>query len=139
MRLVLDTNVALSGLLWQGTPGKLIDACQARQIELASSAPLLAELHAVIKRDKFALQLAARELSAQTIFDGYAAMVTIVTPAIIPPTIAEDPADDAVLACALSARADLIVSGDKRHLLTLAVWQGISIVSAREAVQRIVA
>jgi hypothetical protein len=139
VRLVLDTNVALSGLLWQGTPGKLIDACQARQIELASSAPLLAELHEVLKRDKFALQLAARGISAQTIFDGYAAMVTIVTPATIAPTIVEDPADDAVLACALSARADLIVSGDKRHLLQLAVWQGIPIVSASEAVKRIVA
>ena len=66
-------------------------------------------------------------------------MVIIVTPATIAPTIAEDPADDAVLACALSARADLIVSGDKRHLLTLAVWQGISVVTAREAVSRIVA
>ena len=139
MRLVLDTNTVLSGLLWQGTPGKLIDACKTRHIELACSAPLLAELHGVIGRSKFALQLAARGLSAQTIFDGYAAMVTIFTPATIAPTVAEDPADDAVLACALSARADFIVSGDKRHLLSLGSFQGISIVTAFEAVKRIAA
>ena len=48
--------------------------------------------------------------------DGYAAMVTIVTPAAIAPTITCDPADDQVLAAALAAQADLIVSSDA-HLL----------------------
>ncbi len=45
MRLVLDTNAAVSGLLWHGNPGKLIDAAQAGSLVLYASAPLLAELH----------------------------------------------------------------------------------------------
>lgn len=135
MRLVLDTNTALSGLLWQGTPGKLIDAVKRREVALFSSAPLLVELHGVMVRAKFADALAERGLSAQTLFEGYAALVQLVKPARIDPVIMRDPADDAVLACALAAQADLIVSGDK-HLLDLSgAYQGIRIVTPAEAVQ----
>ena len=138
MRLVLDTNTALSGLLWGGTPGHLIEAAEAGQVELASSAALLAELQGVLMREKFAGQLARRSLSVADVFDGYAALVMIVTPAAIPPTVFRDPADDQVLAAALSARAHLIVSGDA-HLLDLLSFQGIGIVTATVAVERIAA
>jgi len=47
VRLVLDTNTVISGLLWGGTPGRLIDAAKAGRVELVSSAPLLAELQGV--------------------------------------------------------------------------------------------
>lgn len=136
MRLALDTNTAVSGLLWHGTPGQLIDAAEAGRIELATSTPLLAELKDVLFRAKFANQLAARGLSAQDLFDGYAALATVVTPAAITPTITRDPADDAVLACALAARADLVVSGDAQ-LLNLKRVHTIEIVAAAEAVRRI--
>ena len=136
MRLVLDTNTALSGLLWGGTPGRLIDAAEAGQVELASSAALLAELQGVLSREKFARQLAKRGITVADVFDGYAAMVTLVAPAVIAPTITRDPADDQVLAAALAAQADLIVSGDA-HLLDLKSFKGIEIVTAAVAVERI--
>ena len=136
MRLVLDTYTALSGLLWGGTPGRLIDAAEAGQIELASSAALLAELQGVLSRAKFAKQFAKRGLTVADVFDGYAALVMIVTPAIIAPTITRDPADDQVLAAALAAKADLMVSGDA-HLLDLMSFMGITIVDARDAVARL--
>jgi putative PIN family toxin of toxin-antitoxin system len=138
VRLVLDTNTALSGLLWGGTPGRLIDAAQATRVELLSSAALLAELQGVLMREKFVGQLARRGLSVADVFDGYAALVTLVTPAAIAPTIVRDPADDQVLAAALAARADAIVSGDA-HLLDLKQFQGIPIVSTAEALLRIAA
>lgn len=136
MRLVLDTNTALSGLLWGGTPGRLIDASEAGRIDLASSAALLAELQGVLLREKFAKQLIRRRLTVGDVFDGYAALVVIVTPAIIAPTITRDPADDQVLAAALAAQADLIVSGDA-NLLDLKAFHGIEIVGAAAAVERI--
>lgn len=136
MRLVLDTNTAVSALLWHGTPGALVDAALAGSVELCSSAPLLAELKDVLARPKFAQQLAARGLSAQDLFDGYAALVTLVTPAAIAPTVARDPADDIVLACALAAAADHVVSGDA-HLLNLKHFHGIDIVNATEGLRRI--
>jgi len=138
VRLVLDTNTALSGLLWGGRPGRLIDAAEAGQVELASSAALLAELQGVLSREKFARQLAKRGITVADVFDGYAAMVNIVTPATIAPTITRDPADDQVLAAALAAQVDLIVSGDA-HLLDLKGFQGIEIVTAAVAVERIAA
>ena len=136
MRLVLDTNAAISALLWHGTPGKLIDAAQSRTVFLFTSAPLLGELRGVLGREKFSKQLEARGLSAEEVFDGYAALATMVTPAIISPTIASDSTDDVVLATALAAQADGIVSGDA-HLLNLKDYQGIPLLSAAEILARI--
>ena len=134
MRLVLDTNAAVSGLLWHGTPGKLIDAAQAGSLILCASAPLLAELHGVLGREKFAKHLQVRGLTATQIFEGYAALTTVVVPAIIPPVIVDDPDDDAVLACAVAAKP--VVSGDP-HLMKLVQYEGIPIVAPAEAVERL--
>ena len=136
MRLVLDANTVVSGLLWHGTPGKLIDAAHAKTISLYTSAPLLAELNGVLLRRKFAGQLEARATHPVEIFQGYAALATIIVPAVIAPVIFKDPSDDAVLACALAAQADLIVSGDS-DLLDLKHYHGIPIVSAAEAIERL--
>jgi uncharacterized protein len=136
VRLVLDTNTALSGLLWGGTPGRLIDAAEGGQVELVSSAALLSELQGVLSRDKFVKQLARRGLTVADVFDGYAALVSIVTPAVITLTITRDPTDDQVLAAALAAQADVIVSGDA-HLLDLKSFLGISITNAAEAAARL--
>jgi putative PIN family toxin of toxin-antitoxin system len=137
VRLVLDTNAAVSGLLWGGTSGQLIAAAEIGTIEIASSMPLLSELQGVLTRAKFAQQLTKRGLMVGEIFDGYAALMTVVLPAIIAPAIARDPADDQVLACGLAAGADLIVSGDA-HLLDLKRYHGIDIVTPAEALRRIV-
>lgn len=72
------------------------------------------------------------------VFDGFAALVTLVTPTTLAPTVLQDPADDSVLAAALSAQADLIVSGDA-HLLNLKRFHGIDIVTAAVALDRVVA
>lgn len=138
MRLVLDTNLALSGLLWGGVPGRLIDAAEQGRVELASSTALLAELQGVLMRPKFARQLIQRSLSVADLFDGYAALVVHVTPAALPRPVCRDPDDDAVLACALGARADLVVSGD-RDLLVLERFEGIAIVTVAQALAVIAA
>jgi uncharacterized protein len=134
VRLVLDTSAAVSGLLWRGNPGKLIDAGYAAIVTLHTSAPLLAELHAVLQREKFAKPLAALGLTATEILEGYAALAAVVVPAIIPPTIVDDPDDDAVLACAVAAEADCMVSGDP-HLLKLGHFRSIPIVTPAQAVE----
>ena len=136
MRLVLDTNTALSGLLWGGNPGRLIDAAMDGRVELATSTVLLAELQGVLSRAKFSRPLAKRGWAVADVFDGYASLVLLVTPAGIVPTILRDPADDQVLAAALAAQADLIVSGDA-HLLDLKQFQTIPIVTAREALRHV--
>lgn len=136
MRLVLDTNAALSALLWHGTPGKLIDAAQRKTVFLFTSAPLLAELRGVLERAKLAKQLQLRGLTPAEVAEGYAALASVVIPAVIAPAVPRDPPDDIVLATALAAQADLIVSGDLR-VLNLKSYQGIPILAPAEAAKRL--
>lgn len=134
MRLVLDTNIVASGLLWNGAPARLIDAATADEVELCTSQILLAELARILRRAKFANAVTASGLSVDDLVMGYAELATLVIPAPIPPTILRDPDDDHVLACALAAAADLIVSGDKKHLLAIKSYKNIPIITATEAV-----
>lgn len=136
MRLVLDTNIVASGLLWDGTPARLIDAAQAGAIEIYTSRILLAELTRILKRAKFAKIIAASGVGIEGLVLGYAELALLGEPWPIPPTIIADPDDDHVLACALAADAELIVSGDK-HLLGLGVFQNIEIITAAQALERI--
>ena len=136
MRLVLDTNIVASGLLWDGTPARIIDAAQDGAIQIYTSRMLLAELASILKRTKFAKVVAASGLGIEDLVLGYAELALLVEPLPIPPTIIADPDDDHVLACALSAQADLIVSGDK-HLLNLGIFQNIEIITAAQFMERI--
>lgn len=137
MRLVLDTNVVASGLLWDGAPAQLLDAAHVGEIEIFTSRPLLAELSNILTRSKFAKAIAATGLPSDELLLGYAELATVVVPAQISQTIKADPADDQVLACALAAHADWIVSGDK-HLHGLGgEFHGIRIVMPAKAVQLI--
>jgi uncharacterized protein len=63
-------------------------------------------------------------------------LITVVVPAIIPPAIIEDSDDDSVLACAVAAKVELVVSGDP-HLLKLEQYEGVPIVTPAEAVERL--
>ena len=131
MRLVLDTNTAVSGLIWQGTPGRIIDAGLAEKFQLLSSVPLLAELEGVLQRPKFQQALQRRGVTVSDLFDGYAALVGCVAPVELVEPICRDPDDDKVLAAAIGGDADLIVSGDD-DLLALGHYRSIEILSARD-------
>jgi len=137
VRLVIDTNVVVSAQVWGGTPRKLLEAAAAGEVSLFTSAPLLAELARVLTYPKVQATLEARGFSIDDLVLGYAELATLVTPAAIGSVIPADPTDDMVLATALAAQADLIVSGDKRHLLALGSYQGMPIVAAVEAWKRL--
>jgi len=134
MRVVVDTSTVVSGLMWQGKPRQVLDAARTRTISLFTSTTLLAELEDVLNRDKFARRLALIGHSPRDLLVGYAALATIVTPAVISPVILVDPDDDAVLACAVAASAKVVVSGDS-HLLALKKYQNILILKAAELLE----
>ena len=136
MRLVLDTNVVAAGLLWQGTPNRLIEQAFEGNIELATTPALLVELEGILPRAKFARQIAKQSLSIAGLVLRYAELAQLVHAPRIAPVVLADPDDDQVLACAIAAKADLVVSGDS-HLLKLGQYQGIPIVNAAEALKRL--
>ena len=138
MRMVLDTNVVASGLLWDGRPTRLIDAAQANEVELFTSRVLLAELTRILRRAKFTKAIAASGASLEELVLGYAELAILVTPVPIPPTVLDDPDDDHVLACALAGNAELVVSGD-RDLLSLKTFRAIPIITPAEAMRIITA
>lgn len=96
MRAVLDTNVVVSGLLWNGAPRQLLRAAHEKKTHIYTSTHLLLELADILSRAKFSAKIAAAELSIDQIIDRYALLATVVHPATMSPVIL----DDHVLACA---------------------------------------
>jgi uncharacterized protein len=116
MRLVLDTNIVFSGLLWNGAPSRLINLIIDDNIALFTSAELLSELNDVLMRDKHQHLITKVGATHSGLLMDYSDLCHIVNPAPLPAPIAPDPDDDWVIATALAAQADLIVTGDKPFL-----------------------
>lgn len=133
MRLVLDTNVVASSMLWGGSPKLLLQARREKRVDLYTSMPLLAELTDILSRRKFEKKIAASTLTVDQLVDHYAELAQVVRPTDIP-RIAPDPDDDVVIGTALAAKADLLVTGD-RILLSVSEYQGVRIVGVAEALQ----
>ena len=135
MRVVLDTNILISALLWGGVPYRLLQLAQSGEIKLITSPTLIAELADVLGREYLSSRIAAQNLSAEQLSSQYCLVAQMVLPQNVLAVIAADADDDHVLACALEGRADLIVSGDK-HLHSLGgQYQGILIVKAIDALK----
>jgi len=138
LRLVLDTNIVVAGFLWNGPPRRLIElAIEGQAVELYSSPVLLDELAHTLGYSKFASRLESFGTSIAALVAQYTALVTLVAPASVPRVVLNDADDDHVIAAAVAARAELIVTGDRKHLLPIGSHQGIAIVTAREVVDRL--
>jgi putative PIN family toxin of toxin-antitoxin system len=135
VRVVVDTNTVLSAFLWGGPPKAVLDAARQARITLHTTPALLAELADVLGRDKFAARIRQVRSSVPEILADYRDLVTLVEPLAVAPT-SRDPDDDAVLACALAAGADLIVTRDN-DLLTLGTFRHTRIVSSADALAAI--
>ena len=136
MRVVLDTNVLISGLLWHGPSHRLLDYVRSGTLTLISSPALLAELSEVIGRPKLAPILARSNTSRERSLTELQTLAELIAPPPLPQPVCRDPDDDAVLALALAAQADLIVSGDN-DLLVLNTFQNIPILTPAAALSRV--
>jgi putative PIN family toxin of toxin-antitoxin system len=136
VRLVLDTNVVISALLWRSTPYRLLEAIRRHEgLTLYSSPVLLEELTDVITRPALSRRLATIGKTAREVLADYLEAIELVEPVAVP-RVARDPDDDHVLACALAAEASLIVSGDS-DLLALENYERIPIVTPAAALHKI--
>jgi putative PIN family toxin of toxin-antitoxin system len=128
MRVVIDTNVAVSGLLFGGLPGKIIDLCLSGQMIWCSSMPLKNELDRVLSKDKFGLTQEEYEALVSPIYD---VMEWFHSEEVID-VIHRCPADNRVLECAVASQARCIITGDRRDLVSLGNFRGIPILQPKQ-------
>lgn len=138
MRAVIDTNVLIGGLLWHGPPHALLTHVRDGLVSLVSSPVLLTELDDVLSRPKVDAILANAKTSREQALREVRQLAEVIEPTPLRQPVCRDPDDDEVLALALAARADLIVSGDV-DLLVLQQFEGIFIVNPAQALERVVA
>ena len=135
MRVVLDTNVLIGALITSGAPpDALYQAWLRGEIELVTSAAQIAEMADVVSRPRLRKFLDADE--AADILDNIGSRALILDD-LSEVNLSPDPGDNPILAAAIAGAADLIVSGDKKHMLALGEIEGIPIVTAREALERL--
>ena len=135
MRIVLDTNVLVSTLISTGTPpGLLFEAWTQGDFELVTSAAQIAELARVLEYER--LRPYVRPAEAEALVETIDA-VAIIVDALPETRLSADSDDNVILATAIAGEADLIVTGDKSHLLKLESAEGIPIVTPREALRRL--
>ena len=126
MRVVADTNVFISALIFGGLPGSFLDLALSHGFTLVTSRALLDELDEKL-RGKFAVS----ERDAQAIRVKLENNANLVDPDFELNAVSDDPDDNRVLECAIAGKADFIVSGD-RHLLRIGCYEGIAIVRVRQ-------
>ena len=127
MRVVADTNVLISDLMFGGLPGEFLDLALLRSFVLVSSPVLLDELDDDKLRGKFRIDPEKAKLIRSRLED----LVDLVRPVKDLDVVKSDPDDDRVLECAVAGDADYIVSGD-RHLRGLVSYAEIEIVTVRQ-------
>jgi len=126
IRVVADTNIFISALMFGGLPGTFLDLAFVKSFQLVTSPVLLDELDEKL-RGKFEVS----SEDAALIRARLQSCALVMTPGIALKVIEEDPDDDRVLECAVAAEADYVVSGD-RHLLKLGSYEGIPITTVRQ-------
>ena len=128
-RLVCDTNVIISGFLWNGKPRDILKRIEAKIDVLFISRDLLNELEKVLAYPKILKVMQRSSVSSRDLLEWVIRNSSIVIPKPLKHVIIEDdPDDDIVLACAATAYADIIISGD-RHILQIIKYNNIPILT----------
>jgi uncharacterized protein len=130
-KIVLDTNILISAIVFGGKPRKILNSVIAGKIEFATSKDILEEVEGVLsgKKYKYPVQV------VYEIRNAIEELGEIVLPKKSVNRIKKDPDDNRILECALYAKADFIISGDN-HLLELKQFNGIQIVNPTEFLEK---
>ena len=131
MRLVVDTNVFVSGVFFTGPPFRILDAWRRRKVDLVVSHEIMAEYQ------ETGLELAARfpGVDLQPWIKLVNARARLVAAPPLASQVCTDPDDDKFIACALAGGVRLIASGD-RALLRVSGYSGIEVLTPRQFVDR---
>jgi uncharacterized protein len=131
MRIVLDTNVFISGVFFSGPPYQILKAWRNQEFQIVISPEILDEYHRVGK------ELSARfsMVDLDPILKLIIAKAELVEAASLDEAVCDDPDDDKFFAGAIAGEVMLIVSGDK-HLLKMSGYHGIEVIRPRQFVDK---
>ncbi len=136
VRVVLDTNVLVSGVIASGYSARILDATREEEIKIVTSVHLLEEFSDVISRRRIVRKYPGVAENADILVDFLRAYGELVEGIPEKEQVSFDRDDDYVLACAVDGKADYIVSGDP-HLLDVGMYKGIPILSPHEFTERV--
>lgn len=123
-KVVIDTNVIVSAFGWHGKPKDVVRLASSGKIVNFISAEILDELRRVISYPKFCFPETLHAEILETMFS----ISTLIESGEIVYVIKDDPSDNRILECAVSAGAEFIITGDS-HLLNLKNFKGIEILT----------
>ncbi|MEE8329273.1 MAG: putative toxin-antitoxin system toxin component, PIN family [Thermodesulfovibrionia bacterium] len=127
MKVVLDTNVYISAILFGGNCEEILRLAGLDSFELVISRSIISEIEAILK-EKF--KWSKRQISETISY--IKNIVTVINPDVSLSVVKNDPSDNKILECAVAAKANYIVTGDKNHLLPMKEYKGIKIVNPAE-------
>jgi len=132
--VVPDENVFVSGAtIAVGPSAQVLRAWREKKIEVATSEVILENMEIVLRYDhvrKFTKMSDERITEYIDSIREFAIIVAGNTPLIISP----DPKDNKIFACAIEAKADYIISGDKKHVLAIESYKGVKTISPKNFV-----
>lgn len=129
MRIVLDTNVFISGIFFSGPPYTILEAWRDGSIQLVISPEIFQEYRRVAEE----LSVKYAEIDISDILDLLLVKAEMIDASPLPKPVSADADDDKFIACALAGSMKLIVSGDK-HLLDISPYRNVIIIKPRQFV-----
>ncbi len=125
IRIVLDTNVFVSGLFWSGPPRQILDAWEEKSLCLVFSLEIMEEYKRIAHALAHKREL-HQDINVSAALELIAIHGELASPISLDKSISRDADDDKFIACALGADCSLIVSGDK-DLLDISGFAGINV------------
>lgn len=129
LRVVLDTNIVVSGMLWSGVPSKIMEAVYTGRIRPVVTELLLDELSSVLGRPKFENRLKLVGKSVDELIHDYVVFAEIIDSQPLPRPVSVDRDDDMFIACAIAGKVTYLVSGDP-HVLNVGRYEDVQIITA---------
>ena len=131
MKIILDTNVFMSGIFFHGAPYDILNAWRHNRVHLVVSPDILNEYRRVATQ----LIKAFPGVNPDTFIDLLMVKAKMVESPALPEQVCTDKADDMFLSCALASKTKIVVSGDKA-LLKTSGYRGIIVLSPRDFINR---
>jgi len=136
LKTVIDTNLFVSSIINKsGIPAKLLQAWQDHDFLLIISDQMLEEMRRVLQYPHIKNKYNLKDDDIAKVIDTIERFAVVLHDVEGVDVISEDPDDNKVLACAIAAEADFIVSGDK-HLLKLGKFEDIPIMTAKDFLKK---